>query len=184
MIFNEHYDLEGKHAFLGASKYHWINYSEDKLAETFTNYLAVERGTRMHEFAKEAIELGVKLKGKTTLSMYVNDAIGYRMTPEQVLYYSSNCFGTTDAIAFSKNLLRIHDLKTGVTPASMDQLKIYNALFCLEYKYSPFDISMTSRIYQENDIYEMQQDPEEIKAIMDKIVKFDKKIESMKSELL
>lgn len=184
MIFNEHYDLEGKHAFLSASKYHWLNYSEDKLVETFANYLATERGTRLHEFAKEAIELGIKLKGKTTIALYVNDAIGYRMTPEQVLYYSPNCFGTTDSIAFSKNLLRIHDLKTGTTPASMDQLKVYNALFCLEYKYKPSDISMISRIYQENEIYEMEQDPEEIKAIMEKIIKFDKKIDSVKGELL
>ena len=26
MIFNKHSALEGQHAFLGASKYHWINY--------------------------------------------------------------------------------------------------------------------------------------------------------------
>ena len=33
MNFNNHSNLEGQHAFLGASKYHWINYGEDKVAE-------------------------------------------------------------------------------------------------------------------------------------------------------
>lgn len=182
MNFNKHLDLEGKHAYLGASKYHWLNYSDDKLVESYNNYLAVEMGTRLHAFAKEAIELGVKLpRNKKTLNMYVNDAIGFRMTPEQPLFYSENCFGTADTIAFSKNLLRIHDLKTGVTPASMNQLKIYNALFCLEYSVDPNSISMISRIYQLNEIFEEEQNPDEIKDIMNRIIHFDKLIDRVKA---
>ena len=179
MNFNK---LEGQHAYLGASKYHWLNYSDDKLVESYTNFMAIEMGTRLHAFAKEAIELGVKLpRNKKTLNMYVNDAIGFRMTPEQPLYYSENCFGTADSIAFSKNVLRIHDLKTGVTPASMNQLKIYNALFCLEYSISPNDISMISRIYQLNEIREEELDAEEIRDIMNRIIHFDKLIERIKA---
>ena len=33
--FNRHPNLEGQHAFLSASNYHWINYSEDKVEETY-----------------------------------------------------------------------------------------------------------------------------------------------------
>ena len=131
MKFNNHKNLEGCHAFLGASKYHWINYNSDKVAASYRSYLATLKGTELHEFAAKCIQLGQKLpKSKKTLNMYVNDAIGYRMTPEQVLYYSDNCFGTADSISFKDNLLRIHDLKTGVTPAHMEQLEIYAALFC------------------------------------------------------
>lgn len=182
MNFNKHLELEGLHAYLGASKYHWLNYSDDKLVETYDNFLAVERGTRLHALAKEHIELGIKMpKTKTTLNMYINDAIGFRMTPEQVLYYSPNAFGTTDAISFSKKLLRIHDLKTGSTQASMNQLKIYDALFCLEYNVSPFDISMIDRIYQFDNYFEEEPEPEEIKSIMNKIMHFDKIIEEIKA---
>ena len=132
MNFNTHSDLEGMHAFLGASKYSWINYDEEKLAESYRNVLAKKKGTELHDFACRAIQLGIKLpKNNNTLNMYVNDAIGYKMVPEQVLYYSPNCFGTADTISFKKKLLRIHDLKTGVTKASMKQLEIYAALFFL-----------------------------------------------------
>ena len=97
----------------------------------------------------QCIMLNQKLpKSKQTLNMYVNDAIGFKMTPEQILYYSDNCFGTADAILFRNNFLRIHDLKTGKIPAHMEQLEIYAALFCLEYKVKPADIEMELRIYQ------------------------------------
>lgn len=112
MNFNRHSNLEGQHAFLGASKYHWINYSEDKVAEAYSKFLATQKGTVLHDFAARCISLGQKLpKSQKTLNMYVNDAIGYKMTPEQVLYYSENCFGTADAISFRNGLLRIHDLR-------------------------------------------------------------------------
>lgn len=40
MNFNRHFELEGLHAFLGPSKYHWLNYSEEKMADSYLNFLA------------------------------------------------------------------------------------------------------------------------------------------------
>ena len=183
MNFNEHGQLKGCHAFLSASKYHWVNYDEEKLATTYSNFLAVQKGTKLHDFAAQCIELGQKLpKSKKTLNMYVNDAIGFRMTPEQVLYYSDNCFGTADAISFRDGLLRIHDLKTGVTPAHMEQLMIYAALFCLEYRMKPAEIGMELRLYQSDEILIHEPEVDEIVPIMDKIVSFDKLIQRIKDQ--
>ena len=183
MNFNKHSLFEGQHAFLGASKYHWINYDESKLVESYSNYMAGQRGTELHEFAAQCIRLGQKLpKSQKTLNMYVNDAIGFRMTPEQVLFYSENCFGTADSIAFNKDFLRIHDYKSGVTPAKMEQLMIYAALFCLEYRKRPGDIGMELRLYQSDDIIVANPTAEDIAPIMDKIVSFDKLITKLKSE--
>ena len=183
MNFNKHFDLAGKHAFLGASNYHWINYDEGKLVETYSRYTAAQKGTELHDFAATCIRLGQKLVGsKQTLNMYVNDAIGYHMTPEQVLYYSENCFGTADAISFRRNMLRIHDLKTGVIPAHIEQLIVYAALFCLEYKIRPDDINIELRIYQNDEILYHNPGVDEIVPIMDKIVTFDKLLRRLKSE--
>lgn len=181
MIFNTHSDLEGQHAFLGASRYHWINYDEEKVVDSYSKYLATKKGTELHEFAAQCIRLGQKLpKSRKTLNMYVNDAIGYKMTPEQVLYFSENCFGTADTIAFRNKQLRIHDLKTGVTRAHMEQLEIYAALFCLEYGTKPDDIDIELRIYQSNEALVHVPEPDEILAIIDKIVSFDKLIRTIK----
>lgn len=183
MNFIKYSNLEGQHAFLGASKYHWINYDENKVAESYSKFLAVQRGTELHEFAAQCIKLGQKLpKSRKTLNMYVNDAIGYKMTPEQVLYYSDNCFGTADAISFRNNLLRIHDLKTGVIPAHIEQLEIYAALFCLEYKVKPGDIEFELRIYQSDEILYHTPTAEDILPIMDKIIAFDKIIDRIKKQ--
>lgn len=184
MNFNKHSNLEGSHAFLGASKYHWINYSEDKIADSYKNYIATLRGTQLHEFAASCIKLGQKLpRSNKTLNMYVNDAIGFKMVPEQILYYSDNCFGTADAIIFRDNFLRIHDLKTGVTPTHMEQLEIYAALFCLEYDVKPADIGMELRIYQSDDIMICNPTVEDIVPIMDKIIIFDKIITDINKEV-
>ncbi len=181
MNFNNHFSIEGKHAFLGASKYHWVNYDESKVAEAYAKFKAVQRGTELHEFAAQCIRLGIKLpKSQKTLNMYVNDAIGFKMTPEQVLYYSDNCFGTADAISFRDGYLRIHDLKTGAVTAHIEQLMIYCALFCLEYKYKPIDISAELRIYQNNEIVTFEPAVDDILPIMDKIVSFDKIINKIK----
>ena len=181
MNFNNHSMLEGKHAFLGASKYHWINYDADKVADSYSKFLAVQRGTELHDFAAQCIKLGQKLpKSKKTLNMYVNDAIGFKMTPEQVLYYSENCFGTADSISFRNGLLRIHDLKTGVIPAHMEQLMIYAALFCLEYKVKPSEIDMELRIYQSDKVLYHNPTAEDIVPIIDKIISFDKIITNIK----
>lgn len=185
MIFNNHSRLEGRHAFLSASKYSWTNYDLDKLETVFRNMMAIQRGTELHDFAAQAIKLGIKqARSSKTLNMYVNDAIGYRMIPEQILHYSDNAFGTADAISFRKNMLRIHDLKTGVTPASMKQLVIYVALFCLEYKVKPSEIEVELRIYQNDDIQIYVPELEEIVYIMDKIVTFDKQIDLIKMEAI
>ena len=183
MNFNKHSNLEGQHAFLGASKYHWINYSEDKVAESYSRFLATQKGTQLHEFAAQCIRLGQKLpKSKKTLNAYVNDAIGFKMTPEQILFYSDNCFGTADAIVFRNDLLRIHDLKTGGIPAHMEQLEVYAALFCLEYKVKPTDIRMELRLYQSDDILVANPTVEDIAPIMDKIITFDKIINKIKEQ--
>ncbi len=183
MNFNKHSKLEGQHAFLGASKYHWIRYSEEKLAESYSNFLATQKGTMLHEFAAQCIRLGQKLpKSHKTLNMYVNDAVGFKMVPEQLLYYSDNCFGTADSIVFRNGLLRIHDLKTGTTPTHMEQLEIYAALFCLEYKMKPSEIDMELRIYQNDEILYHKPTAEDIVPIMDKIITFDKVINKIKAE--
>lgn len=184
MNFNKHLQLVGQHAFLGASKYHWINYDSNKLVESYARFQAVQRGTELHEFASQCIKLGQKLpRSQKTLNMYVNDAIGFKMTPEQVLFYSENCFGTADAISFRNNVLRIHDLKTGLIPAKMEQLMIYAALFCLEYRYKPTEFTAIElRIYQSDEILVHNPEPDEIFPIMDKIVDFDKIIAKLKTE--
>jgi hypothetical protein len=145
--------------------------------------MAARRGTELHEFAHDAIRLGIKLpRSQKTLNMYVNDAIGYRMTPEQVLFYSRNSFGTADAISFRSGLLRIHDLKNGITPTSEHQLEIYAALFCLEYRMKPFEIEMELRIYQSDEVRVYEGDPDVITHIMDRIVVFDRRIEELRME--
>ena len=57
-----------------------------------------------------------------------------------------------EAIAFRENLLRIHDYKSGEIEAHMEQLLIYDALFCLEYTVSPYEIDHELRIYQNDDV--------------------------------
>jgi hypothetical protein len=183
MIFNKHSTFEGLHAFLGASKYHWINYSEEKVADVYSKFLAIQKGTELHEFAAQCIRLGQKLpKSHKTLNLYVNDSIGFKMKPEQVLFYSDNCFGTADAISFRNGCLRIHDYKSGVTPAHMEQLEIYTALFCLEYKVKPVDIEIELRLYQSDEVLCAKPTFEEINPIMDKIITFDKIINKIKLE--
>ena len=163
MNFNKHSDLEGLHAFLSASKYHWINYDEEKLTLAYKNHLATLKGTELHDFACKAIRLGIKLT-------------------EQPLYYSENAFGTADSISFRKGILRIHDLKTGQSSVSMHQLEVYAALFCLEYHKKPSDIKILLRIYQSDKVICYEPPAEDIIFIMDKIVRFDKRIEEMKME--
>ena len=102
------------------------------------------------------------------------------MTTEQILYYSENCFGTTDAISFRQNILRIHDLKTGSTPSSIRQLEVYAALFCLEYNMKPGTIGIELRLYQLDEILIHEPLPEDILYIMDKIIMFDKQLDKIK----
>ena len=183
MNFNDHSSLQGMHALLSPSKYHWIRYDDEKIAQHFINHMAIERGVRLHAYAEESINLGQKLpRSKKTLNMYVNDSIGYKMNSEQILYYSPYCFGTADSISFEKNLLRIHDLKTGVLPGHIEQLQIYAALFCLDYHIRPGDIEIELRLYQSDTVKVDFPDAEVILHIMDKIKEFDKIIDKKKME--
>lgn len=184
MNFNAHSNFEGKHAFLGASKYHWINYDTEKLLSSYSGYRAAERGTELHAFAATCIKLGQRLpRTRKTLNMYVNDAIGFGMSPEVVLFYSEHCFGTADAISYRNGKLRIHDYKSGVIPAHMEQLLIYAALFCLEYHRKPEELAeIECRIYQNDEVMIHNPGPDEIRPIMNKIVEFDKILTKKKME--
>ena len=215
MNYNKHSDLEGKHAFLGASRSSWLNKDKDQLLVAYSRQYITEIGTALHDIARKHIKHGFKLtkgsKKEIMLSLiedyhipgiaidlgidydfvfdnlvnYINDAIGYRMIPEQILYYSENSFGTADAITsldstFKNKLLRIHDLKTGTTPAHIEQLLIYAALFCLEYNTKPNEIYFELRIYQGCEIIEYKPEVDEILPIMDKIITADKILKQSK----
>lgn len=183
MNFIKHSNLEGLHAPFSPSQSSWLRYDDDKLADVYKNKKAAERGTMLHAWAKTTIDLGIKQpKTKNTMYSYVNDAIGYRMSTEVVLYYSERFFGTADSISFRDGVLRIHDLKTGKTPVHIEQLEIYAALFCLEYKVKPTDIEIELRIYQKDEILYHNPTPEDILQIMDTIVHFNKILEKIDSE--
>ena len=177
MKFFDHSVMAGRHAFLSASKYHWIRYDEDKLYETFSNAMDAAMGSRLHAVAAELITLKIRMPETTqTLNAYVNDAIGFRMTPEVLLVASDNAFGTADAVSFYDNTLRIHDLKNGVTPAKIDQLLVYACFFLIEYRFKPNEIKIILRIYQNDDIVEYVPEMDELTHIIDKILVFDELI--------
>lgn len=118
----------------------------------------------IHVLPKEVFE---------SIKQHINDAIGYRMNSEVILMYSERFFGTADAIMFKDNMLRIHDLKTGSGPVHPEQLMIYAALFCLEYKAKPGSINMELRIYQNGDRLDIIPEADDILPIMDKIIRTD-----------
>ena len=183
MNFNKHLNLEGLHAVFSPSQSNWLRYDDTKAVEFYRNKQAAEMGTRLHEWAKKTIDLGIKQpRSKKTIYAYVNDAIGFRMSTEVVLYYSDRFFGTADAISFRNGFLRIHDLKTGKTAVHMEQLEIYAALFCLEYRVKPGDIEIELRIYQNDEVLYHRQTAEDILPIMDKIVHLNKILEQKESE--
>lgn len=183
MQFIQHKNLEGLHAPFSPSQPSWLRYDDQKALEVYDNRKAAEMGTILHQWAKTTIDLGIKQpRSKKTIYSYVNDAIGYRMNTEVVLYYSDRFFGTADAISFRDNFLRIHDLKTGKMPAKMEQLEVYAALFCLEYKVKPKDIEMELRIYQNDEILYHNPTAEDIIPVMDKIVHLDKLLEKIDYE--
>lgn len=184
MIFNKHLNLEGLHAPFGASKSSWLRYDDNKAIEVYRNMRAAEKGTQLHEWAAETIKLGIKQpRSKKTIYSYVNDAIGFQMDTEVVLFYSQYFFGTADSICFRNNTLRIHDLKTGATPVKMEQLEIYAALFCLEYKIKPGEIDFELRIYQNDEILVHNPTAEDILPIMDKIIHLNKILENMEGRV-
>ena len=203
MIFvNTHPDLAGKHALLGASKHAWLNYSDEKLMDAYRNSFAAQIGTLLHEYAKDKIFYRQKMEDNQSeknnvllhllkndipldvinldglfynLVSYVNDGVGYKMTPEVLLYYTDNAFGWADTVSFSRNTLRIHDLKTGAGPVTMDQLMIYAGFFFLQYKKEANvqKVKTELRIYQNNEVLVYTPEKEDIRSIMDKIVHAD-----------
>lgn len=179
MNFAKHSNLEGLHAPFSPSKSSWLRYDEEKALTVYRNMQAKEIGSRLHAWAKETIDLGIKQpRSKKTLYAYVNDAIGFKMSTEVVLYYSDYFFGTADSICFRNNFLRIHDLKTGKHEASMEQLEIYAALFCLEYRIKPNELDGCElRLYQSDEVICHVPDPKDILAIMNKIVQLNKALE-------
>lgn len=184
MRFNRHFELSDRHAFLAPSKPAWLKYDDDKLDRVFHTSEAAKRGTAMHQLAAMCITLGQPLpRNNKTVAMFVNDAIGFRMTPEQPLFYSENCFGTADALGFRNNKLRVHDLKTGVNQSSMTQLYVYAALFCLEYVFRPFEIEIELRIYQLDEVRSEEPDPSDIFNIMEAIKYKDHRLELLKEEV-
>ena len=183
MNFEKHLNLEGLHAPFSPSQSSWLRYDDEKALEVYANRKASEIGTKLHQWAKDTIDLGIKQpRSKKTLYAYVNDAIGFKMSTEVILFYSKRFFGTADSISFRNGVLRIHDLKTGKIPAHMEQLEIYAALFCLEYKVKPGDIEMELRIYQNDEILYHNPTAEDILPIMDKIVHLNKILEKMDNE--
>ena len=215
MNYNKHLNLEGKHAFLGASKHSWLNKSNDQLVDAYARQYITQIGTALHDIARKHIKHGFKMSRSSkkevllsliedyripgyiidkainydevfdNLAVYVCDAIGYHMIPEQILYYSDDCFGTADAITpldmvFKQKLLRIHDLKTGTTPAHIDQLMIYAALFLLEYNTKPHEIDIELRIYQNSEVLCHTPSAEDLVPIMDRIITADKILKTAK----
>lgn len=180
MRFNDHSELKDQHAFLSPSSYHWLNYTPEKMQDRWIKHRQALRGTRMHEYAQQAIELGIRqAETGQTINMYINDAIGFRMRTEQPLFYSVRCFGTADAISFRDGQLRIFDLKTGENRTSMKQLLVYSAIFCLEYGVRPSEIDIELRIYQSDEVKVYRPETPDVAEVMDRIVYNDRLIERL-----
>lgn len=179
------------HAVFSPSQPSWLNYTEEQTIERYQKAQATEMGTRLHAWAAETIALNIRQsRTHKTLNMFVNDAIGFRMTPENDdthatrFVYSEFFFGTCDAYCYNNGVLRIHDLKTGKGPVHPEQLEIYAALFFLQEKQDPFKNQTILRIYQNDDVVEWEPEPERIKGIMDLIVDRDKALRNYLGGLL
>lgn len=184
MRFRNHSELEGTHAPFSASQPAWLRYEDEKVIDRCHTLRADLLGSKLHAWAKETIDLGIPQKNsKKTICNYVNDAIGYRMSTEVVLYYSDFFYGTADAISFEKNVLRISDLKTGKGKVHREQLEIYAALFCLEYKYDPKDIKIILTIYQNDSMDKWEPEAKQIQNIMNDIIHKDAIANSCREEI-
>ena len=204
MIWHDHSKLAGTHAFLSASQSSWRNKNAEELIDAKKNSFSQQIGTLLHAYAADCIKYKEKLRKSDergvkfdlmrkgipeyaidmhriypTFMSYVNDAVGYGLNPEMVLYYSNECYGTADAIDMDGKLLRIHDLKTGVKPAKMDQLMVYAVLFFLEYGVNPGAIQTELRIYQMDEVLVYEPDVDELREVMDDIVEKDRIIKAM-----
>ena len=183
MNFVKHSNLSGLHAPFSPSSPSWLRYDDEKAREVYSNKKAAEMGSKLHQWAKDTIDLGIKQpRSSKTLYAYVNDAIGFKMSTEVVLFYSERFFGTADAISFRNGVLRIHDLKTGQKKVTMEQLEIYAALFCLEYNIKPGEIEMELRVYKNDEVFVHNPTAEDILPIMDKIMHLDKMLQKIDKE--
>lgn len=199
MIFAEHLELRDTHAIFSPSRPHFINYDDDAMIRSYISSFSTQIGTAVHAFAKKKIDGQFPIEDNQSernwllmhlldagiprrvidieriflnLIPYVNDAIGYKMQTEIPLVYEKTLFmGTADAIVHRRGTLRIHDLKTGIQPASMDQPLCYAALAFLEYKreIKPDNTKVELRIYQNQEVAVHNPSTDEVKAIMDKI---------------
>lgn len=185
MRSQQYSNLAKAHATLSASQNAWTNYDIDKMEAVYRAKLAAARGTELHDFAATAIKLMQPLENTgQTLNQYVNDAIGLRMIPEYVLFYSMDAFGTADAISDRDRFLRIHDLKTGLNEASPRQLEVYAALYCLENREVPQKLEgIELRIYQNDEVKVFEGDPLVINQIMDTIKTFSAHFKKLRAEV-
>ena len=201
MIWKDYSKLKNTHAFCGASNYRWRNYDPDKLIQSKINSYATTIGTLLHEYAADnirnrfkiaksdkrsilrylSIEHGIALPSIDisrlfpNLMTYVNESIDFNMDPEVTLYFSDDFYGTADAISWNDGVLRISDLKTGVTPASFMQLENYAAFFCLDYKIKPTQIKqMEFRIYQNDEVMFAAPEPIILSPIIEMIIEFNR----------
>lgn len=199
-FFYEHPEVpEGSHALISPSR-HILkpNYSTAQFENYISSTYATRIGTSIHELAAQLISAQIKVNKTEAHKMitlklindkiprrvfdasnyvdtfvpYVKDAIGFEMQPEKILKYSRWAYGTTDAIRYneSKHYLRVHDLKTGKIPATLDQLVAYAALFFLEYKIKPGEVTTEIRIYQNGEIISGFPTTTDILPVMDQIV--------------
>lgn len=183
MIWLNHDGLRDSHAYLSPSAKSWINYDEEKLKDQYFNSEVTRYGTELHAFASRAIKLRQYIDNRSFLVCnFVNDCIDYKMDVDVVLYYSRYCYGTVDAIKYDniKNTLYVFDLKTGKTKASMMQLRIYAALFILEYNIIPTEIVL--RIYQREVIEEDIPDIKDIVEMTKNIMKKSKVLEKVDAQ--
>lgn len=176
MKWNNHKDYEGRHAFMGGSNYHWLNYDNEAFENRYYSQYSQSIGTALHQLAHDCIVSNIKLNKHdihliemamfkayiprdaydpnyllTNLIPFVNDAIGFHMSSEILLFVNEFCFGTVDAIAYNdfEKTLRVHDYKSGMIPAKIEQCYIYMAMFCIEYKIDPRKLKLLeARIYQ------------------------------------
>lgn len=119
----------------------------------------------------------------SNIMAYIKDANGFRLDPEVDLKYADDFYGTADAILYKKGeFLRIHDLKTGTTPASLKQLEIYAAFCCLEYDIDPSSVDIELRIYQGDEILIGNPTGDDIRALMDYVRRTKIIFEKIKKE--
>ena len=143
MNYETYSNLVGKHAMFSPSSTNLLDKDNQYIVGFWARKFIPEIGTALHDIARAHIKNSIKLTKYTksevllalidtykiplpvikraidfddkykNLMIYVNDAIKYRMIPEQILYFSKLIFGTADAISALDDIertgvLRIH----------------------------------------------------------------------------